>query len=228
MLKIASAGSTLFGARAVANQFATANNVIVDVATDHGHLLLTSALACDLDADIVMLPADMLDQLIHAGRVSPDNRVEIGSVNIGAAIGANSTPPDVSSRATLSNALLGADEILLTLAPTGEHMLGVINQLGMGEQLAGKTRCFDKSIHVNIYLLKAKHNALAFGPAPEILAWQDRGIQWAGAIAKEFQVTLPYSAVRLTDCSDIALADKFLQYLALSASRTSFAATGVT
>ena len=68
-LTVASAGSTLFGARKAAALYSAPDTVpAIDIATDHGHLLHEQAGAGTLAADIVMLPADRIDDLVAGGQ----------------------------------------------------------------------------------------------------------------------------------------------------------------
>ena len=84
------------------------------------------------DADVVLLPADMIAALAAAGVADDGTKVAIGSVRIGAAVHADAPVPDVSTVAALRNALLAADAVLLTRAPTGDHLMQAIARLGAG------------------------------------------------------------------------------------------------
>jgi ABC-type molybdate transport system substrate-binding protein len=228
VLKIASAGSTLFGARKAAALYSASGAApAIDIATDHGHLLYEQAMAGALDADIVMLPTDMIDELVARARAAKAGSVALGSVNIGAAVRTGAAPADVSDRGALADALLSASEIVLTLTPTGEHMMGVIGTLGLLPDVECKIRRFDKSAQVNAYIADAPSGALAFGPATEILAWCDKGIAWCGPIPDEFQVELPYTSAILASSQNRAAAQDFTAFLARADARAAFAETGV-
>jgi len=84
-LKILSAGSTLYGLRACAEMFGRERGIPVQVATDHGHHIHQAALRGEADADVVLLPADMIAALAAAGVADDGTKVAIGSVRIGAA-----------------------------------------------------------------------------------------------------------------------------------------------
>lgn len=228
VLTVASAGSTLFGARKAAALYSASGTApAIDVATDHGHLLHEQARAGTLAADIVMLPSDMIDDLVAGGHALEAGRITLGSVNIGAAVRTGASLADVSDRGALANALLRATEIVLTLAPTGEHMMGVIANLDLLPDVESRIRRFDKSVQVSAYLADAPAGALAFGPATEILAWCDKGVAWCGPIPEAFQVVLPYAAAILDASRNKAAAQTFLTFLASPEARAAFAETGV-
>ena len=151
-LKILSAGSTLYGLRGCAEMFGRERGIPVQVATDHGHHIHQAALRGEADADVVLLPADMTAALAAAGVADDGTKVAIGSVRIGAAVHADAPVPDVSTVAALRNALLAADAVLLTRAPTGDHLLQAIARVGVAEAIADKLQRFDTSTLLNRHL----------------------------------------------------------------------------
>ncbi|MCC2096629.1 MAG: substrate-binding domain-containing protein, partial [Hyphomicrobiales bacterium] len=199
----------------------------IRISTDHGHLLFEQAQSGSLKADIVMLPADMIETLVTGGRALAASRTALGSVNIGAAVRAGSLSVDVADQQTLAEALLKAREIVLTLAPTGEHLLTIIAGLGLMAEVEHKIRRFDKSVQVNEYIAGAPDGALAFGPATEILAWRNKGIAWCGPIPDRFQIILAYEAAVLEVSSNKTAAQDFLEYLTTKDARATFSDTGV-
>src|SRR5262249_45931884 len=168
MIKVLSAGSTLYGLRPCAEIFARDSGAPVDVATDHGHSIHRAALRGEADADVVVLPSDMIAALIAAGLADAETVIVIGKVRIGAAVHAAAPSPDVPARATLGEALPAADVVLLTLAPPGGHLMQVIARLGLNDAVASKLRRFATSTLLNRHLVEsAGPGAIGFGPATE-------------------------------------------------------------
>lgn len=227
-LKVLSAGSTLYGLRPCAEVFARKAGIPVQVATDHGHNIHRAVLRGKVDADIVVLPADMIAALAAADLADGETIIPIGTVRIGAAVRADAPLPDVSTMAALRHALIAADSILLTLAPTGDHMMRVIAQLGLSEATAGKLKRFETSTLVNRHLVEnAGAGAIGFGPATEILSWRRKGVVYAGPIPDEVQVVLPYAAAMLTHTQAGDAARMLLKFLATPEARRHFAESGV-
>src|SRR5262245_32395865 len=84
-LKVLSAGSTLYGLRPAAEQFAHVTGAAVTVATDHGHNIRKAVLDGATDADIVLAPSEWIDEMVAAGRADKSTAIDIGAVRIGAA-----------------------------------------------------------------------------------------------------------------------------------------------
>jgi len=89
-------------------------------------MTITFIRRAEADADVVVLPANMIAALAAAGVADAGTKVAIGSVRIGAAVHADAPVPDVSTVAALRNALLAANAVLLTRAPTGDHLMQAI------------------------------------------------------------------------------------------------------
>lgn len=231
MLRIASAGSIVFGVRGFIDthicRAAGFGPEAVWVHTDHAHLLIERALDGALDADIVLLPAEMIETLQDMGVTLARNRVALGTVAIGAAVRTGSPVPSITTARLLGEALMAADEIALTLAPTGMHMMNVIGRLGLMPQLEARIRRFDKSAEVNAYIVAQTGNVLAFGPATEILAWRSKGVTWCGPVPSRFQVDLPCAAAMLARTDKANRAGEFLALLARQEARDCFADSGV-
>ena len=130
--------------------------------------------------------------------------------------------------AALRNALLAADAVLLTRAPTGDHLMQAIARVGVAEAIADKLQRFDTSTLLNRHLAdRADTAAIGFGPVTEIKSWHGKGVVYAGAIPDEMQIVLPYGAAVLRRTQERELAHALLAFLATSAAREQFLASGV-
>jgi molybdate transport system substrate-binding protein len=227
-LVVLSAGSTLHGLRPCAQTFARNCGIPVHVATDHGHDIHRAALRGEAEADVVVLPADMIADLAAAGLADKETAIAIGAVRIGAAVRADAPHPDCSTMDALRRALPAAEAVLLTLAPTGDHLMRVIARLGLADAIAGKLKRFETSALLNGHLVEsAGAGAIGFGPATEILAWRGKGVAYAGAVPGEVQVVVPYAAAMLVRTRADEPARALLAFLATPAAREHFLASGV-
>lgn len=226
-LKVLAAGSALHGLRPAATLFTRDSGIAVAVATDHGHNIRKHALAGEADADVVLVPTEWADELVAAGRADKSTLVPIGSVRMGAVVKSGAPQPDVSTMDSLRRAFISADAVLLTLAPTGDHLMAVIERLGLTATVAPKLKRFDTATLLNKHLAEnAGLGALGFGPATEILAWRGKGVVWGGPVPDEIQIVLPYSAVMLgRGQREPAL--RLLAFLATPAARKLFLDSGV-
>jgi molybdate transport system substrate-binding protein len=222
-LNVLSAGSTLHGVRACAALAAQPLGVEIEVATDHGHNISRAVLNRGAQADIVLIPAGIADPLTAQGLLT--DTVALGTVGIGGVAREGANAPDISTMEALRVALIAADAVLLTRAPTGEHLLAVIAKLGLADEVATKLLRFDTSTKLNIDLASRSGNALGFGPETEIRA--GKGVRWIGDVPEEIQIALPYVAAMLTNTNAKDAAQKFLAFLEMAQARKVFSNTGV-
>ena len=226
-LKVLSAGSTLYGLRPAAAQFSRESGIPVLVATDHGHNIEKFTLAGTADADVVMIPNAMLAKVTAAGMVGSDP-VAIGAVRIGAAVRNDAPRPDITTMDALRRSIASANSVLLTLAPTGDHLLQVIERLGLASAVAPKLKRFDTATLLNKHLSENPGpGALGFGPTTEILTWRGKGVTLAGVVPDEIQIVLPYQAAILKRTQANEEARSLLAFLTTPAARKHFLDSGV-
>lgn len=225
-LRILSAGSTVRGLRALAPSMEARIGAPASIATDHGHNIAAAMRAGDAQADAVLLPRAMIDALVAAGRLSP-RVVDLGAVATSAVVCEGAPAPDVSTMAALRDALLAASRVLLTTAPSGEHMTRVIGALGVADAIGAKILRFDRSSDINAWLARERDaQALGFGPTTEIAGVA--GVAHAGLVAPQAQMILPYAAALTPAAEKRPAAQAFLAFLAGGDARAAFEATGVT
>jgi molybdate transport system substrate-binding protein len=135
---------------------------------------------------------------------------------------------DDDRRPKTITARAAADAVLLTRAPTGDHLVQAIARLGLAEAIPDKLRRFDTSTLLNRHLAdRADTAALGFGPVTEIKAWHGKGVAYAGAIPDEVQIVLPYEAALLMHTRAREHARVLLAFLATPAAREQFLASGM-
>lgn len=228
-LRILSAGSTVRGVRALQAALEARLNCPLEIETDHGHnIIMRMGMGMGLGeppADAVLLPRDMIDALIFAGRLAP-RVVDLGEVATSAVVWAGGAAPDVSSMDALREALVRASRVLLTTAPSGKHMGHAIEALGIAREVAPKIQRFDKSSQINEWLSsESDMGAIGFGPTTEIVGVG--GVTHAGLIAREAQMVLPYAAAITTYVAGDPAAQQFLDFLQTDEACAAFAQTGV-
>jgi molybdate transport system substrate-binding protein len=174
------------------------------------------------------VPTDWSRELVLAGRADKDALVDIGAVRIGACVREDQPKPDVSTMDALKAALAGAPSVLLTNAPTGDHLLKVIERMGLADEVGKKLKRFDTATLLNRHLAEQSGvAALGFGPTTEILNWRGKGVALAGTIPSEIQIVLAYQAAVLKRTAASTEARKLLAFLATPGARKHFHDSGV-
>jgi len=165
--------------------------------------------------DVIVLTRAMIDELAKSKRVEDDSIGDLGRVPTGVAIKRGARPPNVSTPAGLAMALLGADAIFvpdLKKSTAGRHIAGVLEQLGITDEVAARVQEFPNGA--------AAMKALAGSPGEfgigctqvsEILYTE--GAKLVGALPTEFELATLYSAAVCTGAADPAEARRFVALL---------------
>ena len=94
-------------------------------------------------ADLLILSRALIDELAHVGHVAPASIADIGAVPTSVAVRTGDVPPSIATADDLGQALRAADEIHFPdpeLATAGIHFAKVLNDLGLGDELARRLR----------------------------------------------------------------------------------------
>lgn len=92
-------------------------------------------------ADVVIMGAGPLEELIKQGKVAPDSRVDLVQNSIGMAVRAGAAKPDISSVDALKRTLLQAKSVAYSSAASGIYLSTVLfPRLGIADQIMSKCK----------------------------------------------------------------------------------------
>ena len=91
-------------------------------------------------ADLVIMAAGAIDELIGLGKIVPGSRVDLGKSSIGVAVRAGAPKPDISSGEAVKCALLAAKSIAYSTGPSGVYLAGLIERMGIADELRTKLK----------------------------------------------------------------------------------------
>ncbi|OGA45170.1 MAG: hypothetical protein A3G25_20945 [Betaproteobacteria bacterium RIFCSPLOWO2_12_FULL_63_13] len=90
--------------------------------------------------DVVILSSSSLDELIDAGMIARDSKVDLARSGVGVAVRAGAPRPDISSANAVKRALLAAKGIAYSTGPSGIFLAGLFERMGIAEQLKPKLK----------------------------------------------------------------------------------------
>jgi molybdate transport system substrate-binding protein len=95
-------------------------------------------------ADVAILTDAAIEVLVEHGTLATGSRRDLASSSIGIAVKAGAPKPDISTPAAFKQALLAAKSIGFSRSgASGIHFANLINQIGIGDEVARKARIFD-------------------------------------------------------------------------------------
>ena len=98
---------------------------------------VVSAIKAGAEADLVISPAPVIDELVQAGKLA--RRIDVFHSAVGIAVRAGVPRPDIGSAEALRRTLLAARSLACSTGPSGTMFAGVIERLGLTEALRSKT-----------------------------------------------------------------------------------------
>jgi molybdate transport system substrate-binding protein len=165
--------------------------------------------------DVIVLTSAMLEDLARDKRVEEDSIGALGRVSTGVAVKRGATLPRISSAAAFGSALIGADAIYvpdLKKSTAGKHIAGVLADLGIAEEVAGRIREFPNGAAAMKAMAEAP-DAYAVGCTQISEILYTKGVVLAGALPAEFELATGYSAAVCTGAANAAEARRFVALL---------------
>ena len=146
-------------------------------------------------ADVVILTAVLIDELIQQGLVVAGSRVDLGKVGTGVAVRAGTPLPDVRDSRVLRGNLLAANKIVCpdpAVATAGKVVMKVLDQLGITEQVKPRLQFFPNGYAAMAQLVQSSGMLeLGITQITEIVA--NKGVTLVGPLPAELQNIAVYA-----------------------------------
>jgi len=175
--------------------------------------------------DVVIAPPAVLDELANAGKLG--DRLSVGRVGVGVAVRAGARVPDISSAEALKRSLLAAESLVFNRASTGMYVETLLKNMGIYEQVEGKTTRYADGTAVHEHVLKGQGREMEFGAIPDILLHRDEGLRLVGPLPAEVQNYTSYAAAPMTAAPSAEVARTFVRFLGSAAAKALFTASGI-
>lgn len=145
--------------------------------------------------DVVVLASGAIDNLMAAGRLLPDSRLALVSSAMAVAVPAGAAHPDLTSVASLREAIRRAASVGYSTGPSGAHFLGLLERWQLTSEMAGRVVQAPPGVPVGTLLARGEvtigfqqHSELANIP----------GIEIAGLLPSGADLTTIFSAAVAT------------------------------
>jgi molybdate transport system substrate-binding protein len=223
-LVVMSAGALETGIMRLASKFAreTGHGVRVEIGNAPQ---LTARLSAGDSADVLIAPANVLDQAVADARVVAASRTAIGRVGVAVIVRAGAAAPDISSADALRRALLAADAIVYNQGSSGTYIEKLLGALGIADSTTAKTIRVLNGEAVMERIVNARGSELAFVAVPDAI--RGTGMRYVGPLPPALQNFTTYDAAVMNKAREPAAAAEFLRYISTAAARRTLVAAGV-
>src|SRR5712675_1704582 len=161
-------------------------------------------------ADVVVTTPATIDDLVAAGKVVANTRVDFVRSGAGVAVRADTPKPDVSTPEAFKNALLAAKTVGYSQGPSGVHFMGVLARLGITDQVKAKGVVPPLGSRVGTLIAEGKAE-IGVQQITELL--QIPGIDFIGPLPKDLQANIVYATATPTSAKDSASASALVKFL---------------
>ena len=159
-------------------------------------------------ADVVILAASSLDELIRDGKVAAASRTDLIRSVIGVAVRAGAPRPDIGSTAAVLRAVDEAKSIAYSSSASGVYLADLFRRLGMGDRIKAKTIVSDGPVGVLVARGEAE---IGFQQVSELLPVA--GIDYVGPLPDEIQEVTIFSAGITANAREPAAAQALIRFL---------------
>jgi molybdate transport system substrate-binding protein len=179
-------------------------------------------------ADIIVLTAAMIDELIAAGHVAAGTRADLGRVGTGVAVRSGTARPDVTTAAALREHLVAATRVVCpdpATATAGKVVMQVLERLGVTGVVGPRMQYFPNGYAAMKWLAESRgEREIGITQITEILA--NPGVVFSGPLPGDLQVKTVYAAGVAARAADATAARAFIARLTSSAARKVLANAG--
>ena len=181
----------------------------VSVSYDTSNIILRKLNAGET-ADLVVLTAPLIDQLIQQGRVVAGSRMDLARSGIGVAIRAGAPRPDIGSVEAFKHMLLQAKSVTYTATgASGQYFASVTEKLGIGPQI--KAKAITPAGGIVAELVAKGEAELGIQMISELQGVP--GTVYLGPLPSEIQLFTVFSAGLLSGSAQTSSAQALAQFL---------------
>jgi molybdate transport system substrate-binding protein len=190
-------------------QFEKATGHRVQIVWD-GTLNIKKRIGSGEAADLVILPAADVDDLIASGGLTPGSRLDVAKSIIGAAVRSGIAKPDISTGESLRRAVLAAKSIVVSSGPSGVYLLELWEKQGILTTLRPRIKQLASGQSVGEALARGE-GELGFQQVSELL--HVNGISFVGPLPAEIQKVTTFSGGIPNAAKDVVVVRQFLTFL---------------
>jgi molybdate transport system substrate-binding protein len=177
--------------------------------------------------DVVIAPPDVLDNLVESGKAAAAERATVGRIGVGVMVRNRARLPKIATVDEFKQSLIDAESAVYNQASTGIYLESLFHQLGITEQLKGKTTRYPDAAAVLNHIAKGTGSEIGFGAITVIIENEELGLKLAGPLPAEIQNYTVYVATVVAGGANPEAARQFVRYLTTPSAKAALAVAGI-
>ena len=178
--------------------------------------------------DVIILSAQLIQDLVSAGMVAVSSVTDIGKVGTGVAVRAGTPLPEVRTREALRGNILAASVIVCpdpATATAGKGVMKLMERLGVAAQVEDRMQFFPNGFAAMNWLA-ASTGTLQLGITQNTEILPNQGVRLVAPLPDEFQIKTVYTAGIAVRAAQPELAREFVRRLTAPEFRPALRAAG--
>jgi len=160
--------------------------------------------------DVVVLASPAIDNLVEAGRLVADSRVDVARSGVAVAVRAGMPRPEITSEEALKRAVLGARTVGHSTGPSGVELTKLFERWGITDELRGRVVVAPPGVPVGSLVARGEAE-LGFQQLSELLPVA--GIEVLGPMPASVRIVTTFSAAVGSDSGQPDAARELLAFL---------------
>jgi molybdate transport system substrate-binding protein len=174
--------------------------------------------------DLVIVGAPEIDAFAQQGKIASGTRTDLMKSGVGVAVRSGASKPDIGSSEALKKTLLAAKSIGYSSGPSGDHMVNLVERMGIADQVKPKMKQVPSGSRIST-MIESGEAEIGFQQISELI--HENGIDYIGPLPSEVQKITVYAAGLHTGAREPEAAKALVKALAAPDAATLIKAHGM-
>lgn len=174
--------------------------------------------------DLVIVGAPEIDAFVQQGKIASGTRTDLMKSGVGVAVRSGASKPDIGSSGALKKTLLAAKSIGYSSGPSGDHMVNLVERMGIADQVKPKMKQVPSGSRIST-MIESGEAEIGFQQISELI--HENGIDYIGPLPSEVQKITVYAAGLHTGAREPEAAKALVKALAAPDAATLIKAHGM-
>lgn len=175
-------------------------------------------------ADLVILTAEAIEELIARGKVVPGSRVDLAKSGVGVGVKSGAPKPDISTTEALKKTILAARSIGYSTGPSGVYVTGLFQRLGVADEIKGRLKQTPTGVFVGSIIASGEAE-IGFQQISELSHFA--GVDYVGPLPADVQQFTMFSSGIIVGAKDADGAKALVKFITAPAAAAAFKKRGM-
>ena len=189
-----------------------------------GTLDANKRLAAGESYDLLIMSGPSIDEHIKGGKVVPGSRVDVAKSGVGVGVKAGAPKPDISTVEALKKTLLAAKSIGYSTGPSGNHVVGLFQRMGIADEVKPKLKQTPTGVFVGSIIASGEAE-IGFQQVSELSHFA--GVDYIGPLPADVQYITVFASGIATGAKEADAAKALVKFITAPTAAPAFKKRGM-